>query len=525
MEMSAQRSLAAIVFTDAVGFSAVASADEKRALELIEADHRVFRDVCERNNGEVVKTMGDGMLMVFSSAVEALDASVEIHRFLSERSADNLRHRIGVHVGDMYLTEDDVKGEGVNVAARLQAGAPANGIWVSGAVYELVRSRYSGRLAPIGSKSLRNITEPVSVYEYVPDGAHRPAPLPRSSKTTWVAAAGLGAVALAAFVLSMGSWRPERAKMVEPDVVSRVEPAATEPKIELTQEQWAAIVQLLSRQANETQNPPQTASQTSLVEPSNTSTAATKPTSVKESDSDRSAAVKSGVAPGAGTRPSPASPEVTSSPAGAKPTPPAPPKRPDEGSVTVEGADGKRVTLAPALPKGLDPKTEAEIKEAFAQIDPEKFERDFAEAFRKFDQSKVRPRGEHPAESLMFLKRGYEFQKLSEAYQAAGAASNPAMREELKRLGELSNFRRDLTETIRTTKDLTVSTNSPGIQKIHIRDGKVFAEFRSGKETYLPFQALQPWQIKVIGENLAKTNPKLETGLKTFSQEFGLKKE
>ena len=507
MEMSAQRSLAAIVFTDAVGFSAVASADEKRALVLIEADHTWFRTVCEANNGEVVKTMGDGMLMIFSSAIEALDASVEIHKGLSERAPDSLRHRIGVHVGDMYLTEDDVKGEGVNVAARLQAGAPANGIWVSGAVYELVRSRYAGRLAPVGSKSLKNITEPVSVYEFLPEGIHRPTVVPSTKRTTLYAGLGLGMVALFAGGIAIGRGKaPERPK--GPEVVSSVQTPASEAKIELTQEQWAAIAELLSQKADA--NRGGAAINTDPVsDVAGTASAPTKP--------NKTASVSSG-----STVPTMGKP-ATAKPGGA--SSPAPPKPSTSGVGTVAANSAVDPKFTMKLPNGLPPDARAELDKAFSELNSEEFEKNFAMAFNRDGQRRnvVHVRSENPAESLAFLKRGYEFDKLIKAYELSGADKEPTIRAEIEKLGGLMEFRTELSAAIKDTKDLKISTSGP--MELSIRDGKIYHKTRAGKEIALPLQALHPWQMKRIAEELSPTHPKLENGIKMFSTEFGLKKE
>jgi class 3 adenylate cyclase len=137
--------LAAIVFTDAVDFSAQVTEDESAALKAVRRDLATMSDLCRQFDGQVVKNTGDGLMMLFASAVQAVHCGIEIQRRLAETArilptASVFQHRIGVHLGDVVLTEGDALGDGVNVAARLQEHAEPGGLCMSQTVYEVVRS-------------------------------------------------------------------------------------------------------------------------------------------------------------------------------------------------------------------------------------------------------------------------------------------------------------------------------------------------------------------------------------------------
>jgi class 3 adenylate cyclase len=146
------RALAAIVFTDAVDFSARVTEDEPAALEAMRRDVDAMTESCRRYDGQVVKNTGDGLMMLFNSAVQAVHCAVDIQRRFAEASrlgvtTPRLWHRIGVHLGDVVLANGDAFGDGVNVAARLQEHAEPGGICLSQTVFEVVRSSLA---VPVG---------------------------------------------------------------------------------------------------------------------------------------------------------------------------------------------------------------------------------------------------------------------------------------------------------------------------------------------------------------------------------------
>ena len=168
-----QRMLAAIVFTDVVGFSTMAGIDESKALRLLERDTVVIKDISQRHGAIVVKSTGDGMLMCFASAVEAVQAAIEIQEALRVQneplaSPEVLKHRLGVHLGDVVILPNDVVGDGVNIAARLQSEAKPGGIAISDAIYAVVRGKVSFKATNLGPRNLKHIVETVNVWMIPP---------------------------------------------------------------------------------------------------------------------------------------------------------------------------------------------------------------------------------------------------------------------------------------------------------------------------------------------------------------------
>lgn len=163
------RVLAAIVFTDVVSFSARIQAREVPTLSLLEQDFALMREHCERYSGSVLKSTGDGLLLHFSSAVHAVRCAVKIQRSFAERARanpadENLIHRIGVHLGDIFATDREVMGDGVNIAARLQAVADPGGICISQTVYDVVKNKLELEVERLAPRDLKNISEVGNLY-------------------------------------------------------------------------------------------------------------------------------------------------------------------------------------------------------------------------------------------------------------------------------------------------------------------------------------------------------------------------
>ena len=142
-----ERRLAAILATDVVGYSRLIRADEEgtiAALKALRAD--LIDPKIAEHNGRIVKLMGDGMLAEFASVVDAVRAAIEAQRSITEHNAGlpeekRIEFRVGINLGDVVIDGDDIQGDGVNVAARLEGMAEPGGICVSGMVYEGVRDR------------------------------------------------------------------------------------------------------------------------------------------------------------------------------------------------------------------------------------------------------------------------------------------------------------------------------------------------------------------------------------------------
>lgn len=165
-----QRSLAAIVFTDVVGYSRHAQIDETRTIQNFQRDFKIIESICLRLGGKVLKTLGDGVLMQFPSAIQALQCAIDIQQSFFKQSQelqirDILDHRIGVHLGDIISTETDILGDGVNIANRLQSEAKSGSILFSRTVYDVVKGKLVFNAVCLGPRALKGIKDPIVVWE------------------------------------------------------------------------------------------------------------------------------------------------------------------------------------------------------------------------------------------------------------------------------------------------------------------------------------------------------------------------
>ncbi|HET7535392.1 MAG TPA: adenylate/guanylate cyclase domain-containing protein, partial [Candidatus Didemnitutus sp.] len=170
-----ERRLAAIVFTDVVSYSARMGRDESGTLALVRADFDTMRARCSAHRGEVLNTMGDGMLMCFPSAVEAVTCALELQKAFGLRAEAEppekaLLHRIGIHVGDVFFEGGNVSGDGVNIAARLESKAPHGGICASQIVHDTVKGKLDMWSVALGEQKFKNISEPIAVFSIAPPG-------------------------------------------------------------------------------------------------------------------------------------------------------------------------------------------------------------------------------------------------------------------------------------------------------------------------------------------------------------------
>lgn len=221
-----QRTLAAIVFTDVVGFSAHMQKDEETTLLLLKQDFETMRELCTQHEGSVLKTTGDGLLLHFASAVQAVACALAIQRAFAERAKErpadkNLMHRVGIHLGDVFVDKKDVMGDGVNIAARLQAEAEPGGICISQTVYHVVRNKLALHVTRLGPRELKNISESIPIYKLllkaqsieeaakskplVDDGSNPPMPVRTLSGRSWLIVIAVVLVAAGA-VLGLRAW-------------------------------------------------------------------------------------------------------------------------------------------------------------------------------------------------------------------------------------------------------------------------------------------------------------------------------
>jgi len=162
MTESPKRKLAAIMFTDMVGYTALMQKEESKARELIERHRAHMRPFVEKHGGEIIQFVGDGTFCRFDSAIEAVNSALEIQKVLELEPEINLR--IGIHVGDVVVDGDEVYGDGVNVASRLEPLAEPGGICVSSRVRDDIKNQSGMSLASLGKKDLKNVDEEIEVF-------------------------------------------------------------------------------------------------------------------------------------------------------------------------------------------------------------------------------------------------------------------------------------------------------------------------------------------------------------------------
>jgi len=187
-----QRRLAAILSADVVGYSRLMSIDEAATLSRLNALRRELIDpAIAAHSGRIVKLMGDGALVEFASAVEAVTCAIDVQRQLLERQAatseaDPMRFRIGVHVGDIIIEGEDILGDGVNIAARIEGVAEPGGIAISEDAWRQVQGKVTVDFVDAGERDLKNIPRPVRVYrvQVTEKRAGEPAASPLQSRET-----------------------------------------------------------------------------------------------------------------------------------------------------------------------------------------------------------------------------------------------------------------------------------------------------------------------------------------------------
>ena len=158
----AERKLAAIMFTDIVGYTEQMSKDQDVAFALLEEKQSKFKPLVKEHNGSLIKEMGDGTLSQYPSAIDASKCSVELQKLIKDN--DKLNVRVGIHLGDTLFKDGDVFGDGVNIAARLESMSPAGGILVSKNVYDELLSKQGFEGVSLGMQSLKGVGRLVEVY-------------------------------------------------------------------------------------------------------------------------------------------------------------------------------------------------------------------------------------------------------------------------------------------------------------------------------------------------------------------------
>ncbi len=169
-----EHKLAAILAADMVGYSRLMEANEKGTLARLQT-HRIelIDPAIAKNQGNIIKTTGDGMLVEFHSVTDAVRCALEVQERMRRRNSDvpedaRIQFRVGINLGDVIFDDGDIYGDGVNIAARLEQLADVGGVCVSAAVYNQVEGRFDVEFEDLGEKTLKNMSRPVRVYRLVP---------------------------------------------------------------------------------------------------------------------------------------------------------------------------------------------------------------------------------------------------------------------------------------------------------------------------------------------------------------------
>jgi adenylate cyclase len=165
------RRLAAIMFTDIAGFTASAQADEARTLELLKEEEELVRPLLLAHQGREIKSTGDGSMVEFDSALRAVQCAIDIHQHLHERNSQPgvtpIRLRIGIHLGDVEERANDIFGDAVNIASRIEPLASPGGLCISGQVFDQVRNKIPNKLEKLEPRDLKGVHTSIDLYRVV----------------------------------------------------------------------------------------------------------------------------------------------------------------------------------------------------------------------------------------------------------------------------------------------------------------------------------------------------------------------
>ncbi|MEO6220081.1 MAG: adenylate/guanylate cyclase domain-containing protein [Ginsengibacter sp.] len=170
--MNQSRQLAAIMFTDIVGYTALMGKDEQKAFELLNKNREIQKPIIEQYNGRWIKELGDGVMASFNTVSDAVNAAIKIQEDCN--AANEFKLRIGIHLGEVVFENDDVFGDGVNIASRIQAIAPPGGIFISEAVHNNVSNKNDIDTEFVKVEQLKNVKEPIRIFQVKVEGVECP---------------------------------------------------------------------------------------------------------------------------------------------------------------------------------------------------------------------------------------------------------------------------------------------------------------------------------------------------------------
>jgi len=163
-----ERKLAAVMFTDIVGFTKIMTTSEDTAINILQAQDEIFNPLLEKHSGNLLKKMGDGLLIEFSSAVNAVECALKIQSAIKDYNktdGDEFHIRIGIHLGDVLLLGDDILGDGVNIASRIEPLASPDGICITEAVNQSIKSKLKIDAKRIPEVDLKHIDDKYTIYK------------------------------------------------------------------------------------------------------------------------------------------------------------------------------------------------------------------------------------------------------------------------------------------------------------------------------------------------------------------------
>src|SRR5688572_6637693 len=166
--MPSSRQLAAIMFTDIVGYTSLMGKDEQKAFELLDKNRQNQKPIIEQYNGRWIKELGDGVMASFHTVSDAVNAAIKIQQICN--ASKQFQLRIGIHLGEVVFENDDVFGDGVNIASRIQAIANPESIYVSKAVHNSISNKKNFQTRFVNEERLKNVKEPARMYKELADG-------------------------------------------------------------------------------------------------------------------------------------------------------------------------------------------------------------------------------------------------------------------------------------------------------------------------------------------------------------------